>query len=178
MITIVAVDIVRICFLSFLVTFAERAPGLTGTGLRGVSAEEVEGLVVPEALACDAVAGALTPNRAALSIALSCSVNGIPKRAALLLRFSISALSASSLLAVSADGADPVADVSVVFAVVEDDDGVLVAEAAAAGTEDDDVEDGCLSTAAFSTGAAVLADLEAAGATGSEGGGGARSLKR
>lgn len=151
---------------------------MAGTGLRGVFAEEVEEVVLPEGLAFDAVAaGALTatPNRAALSMALSCSVNGIPKRAALLLRFSISALSASSLLVVPWD--DPVEGVSAVFVVVDDGDEAPVAEVAAAGTDDDDAEDDCLSTAAFSTGAAVFADLEVAGATGSEGGGGARSLK-
>lgn len=162
------------------VTFAERVPGLAGTGLRGVFAEE-EGVevVAPEALAFGAVAaGALaaTPNRAALSMALSCSVNGIPKRAALLLRFSISALSASSLLTVPwDDGVDSVVGVSAVFVVVDDGDEAPVAEVAVAGTDDDDAEDDCLSTVAFSTGA-VFADLEAAGATGSEGGGGARSL--
>lgn len=77
-------------------TCAEAEPGLAGMGFKGVAE------VVPEALASDAVVEALTgtPNRVALSIALSCSLNGTPKRAALFLRFSSSAFSASGLLTV------------------------------------------------------------------------------
>lgn len=69
-------------------------PGLVG------KAVDAAGRALPVALAREAVALAVTgtPKRAARSRALSCSFRGMPKRAALFLRFSYSAFKISASL--------------------------------------------------------------------------------